>query len=226
MKIVSVHAARVFYLKAFKEILPLESVYAPDLCAALAERYSFVYPPDFSQPLSTTQEKGLEFAIGRFEMEAGSRVIDRLLVTQEGLAVLAPTTEIGEAFLVDLLGWGVEAHGFRVPENAHASFAFLSQLVVEFDASIDHAVRALATLSAACGDSFTRTYGAEVGIHCYGFSLNYDRTAVTGRFSSLSSFGIERRVGEAYTTNRLFCQAPLRTADHIKLLELFETTLA
>jgi hypothetical protein len=226
MRVVSIGTARVGFLKPIDEILPLESAYPPQVAKSVAERYSFQNPPDFAQPWSAFREKGMEFLMGRFEFQGSTRHIENLRVLGDGLIVTAPGTDVGEAFIADLLAWGAETQGFRVHDDINDRLAFLSQLIVEFDASLDRAISAFAALSGACADLFKATYGLEVDLRAYGFSLNYDRTGISGRLSNLSLFGFERRAGEPYNTNRLFCQAPLRTKDHIKLLEIVESTLA
>lgn len=226
MKVLSVETARVGLLKTLAEILPLDGVYPPDLTAAVAERYSFVYPPDFSQPWSSFQEKGIEFTMGRLDIGGGRHPIEKLLVARDGLFVTASNTRFGEAVLTDLLAWDSETYGFRIPDKANSLYAFVSQLVVEFNVSLDPAISAFATLSEACADSFKQTYGVDVILGTHGFSLNYDRSAMAGGLSLLAGFGIERRIGEPYHTSKFFCQAPLRTDDHVKLLELIESTVA
>jgi len=41
-----------------------------------------------------------------------------------------------------------------------------------------------------------------------------------------SDFLMERRAGAPYEVNRYFCAAPIKTAEHIKVLELIERELS
>lgn len=225
MRIITIEVGRAGLLIPPEEILPLRGVHPPDLCNEIAQRYSFVYPPDFSQPITTFQEKGMEFAMGKFHFNGEDHNIERLAILAVGLIVSASSTDVAQEFLKDLLIWGAETHEFRVSPDMFNRTLYLSQIIVEFDESIDNLIRNFEAFTKSYEEMFNLTYKSNMSMHCHSVTVNFDRTTVGGDVSKVGAFAIERRVDEPYELNKFFCQAPLRTEDHIRLIEKIEHLL-
>ncbi|MEK6287947.1 MAG: hypothetical protein AABO57_19680 [Acidobacteriota bacterium] len=225
MRIISIDSARAGLVIPFAEILPLTGVDPRDICDAIAERYSFADEPDFSEGLQSTRENGLVFEVGK--LKSGSHgAIDKLVITGEMVVGWATPTDVAKEFMQDLLNWGASSQGWRVTPTLFESLVFLSQITVEFDAPMGKLIRKLEALSGMFQNVFNRSYNSNQQIDFAGLFFNYDRTYLTAPLNQLSSFGIDRKLGAAFDTNRFFCTAPVQTQDHIKLLEEIELMAA
>jgi hypothetical protein len=167
----------------------------------------------------------MEFTLGKFHYNGEDHNIERFFIVPEGVIAVAPSTDTAQAFIEDLLTWGAEKHKFRVSPDIFKRLIYLSQIVVGFNNSIDSLLAHFETITGSFAQMFRLTYNADLPMRCYSLAINYDRTKTNGDLDKIATFAIERRTNEPYESNRFFCQAPLRTDDHIKLLENIESLL-
>ena len=226
MKIVNIETGRMGIVAPIDEFLPLTGAYPPDIWKAIAERYSFVSRPDMSLALSEIRENGFEFQFGKFQaLDSTEQSILKLVVFGFGIAANGYSTESAEMFLDDLCRWADDALGFRF-SSSRVSVFFLSQIVVEFQGSLESATLAFNDASNRIHEAFKDSYGIQAPMHVSAVTIDYDRVVVPDEIKQLATFTIQRQVGQPYAANRFFCQAPLRTRDHVRLLEEIECVLA
>jgi hypothetical protein len=215
---------RVGVFVSLDELVPLNGIYPPDVIKPIAERYSFLYPPDLSLPLEVIREKGMQFREGKFPLQNTEHVIQTLHVFGSGIAVTAYDTHVAEAMLQDLFQWSDNSLGFRSTSHAIDLF-FLSQMTIRLDQPIDAAVGDYEDLSNRVKETLKATYSIRETAHVSELTFNFDRTSLPEQFKQLSAFTIQRRVGEPYSSLKFFSSAPFRTRDHLALLEHFEERL-
>jgi hypothetical protein len=244
VKLVAIETGRAGIIVPIEEVLPLTGIYLPDLSASIAERYSFVSSPILA-PLSELQNKGAEFQLGKFQAarenelyplasarlgklgaDDGEHNIQSLRIVSEGIIASAWSTEAARRFLEDFFAWASDKHGLRTESEAFSRYFFLSQLIIEFEEPVDKIIRNFEALSSSVGKTFRETYGADNQFQFSSLSIDYDRTILSdSNLNQLSQFMVARQIDKPFSSNRFFCQAPLRTEDHIRLLEELENRL-
>ncbi len=225
MKLVAIETGRAGTLVPIGEALPLTGVYLPDLCASIAERYSFVSSP-IQAPLNELQNKGAEFQLGKLQVGGEEHNIQKFIIVGEGFVASAWSTKVAIKFLEDFLTWASDNHSFRITPDTFGRYFFLSQVIVEFEEPVDKIIRNFEALSNSVRETFRATYEVDNQFQFSSLSIDYDRTLVSdSKLNLLSQFNIERQIDQSFASNRFFCQAPLRTEDHIRLLEELEKRL-
>ncbi len=225
MKLVAIETGRAGIIVPIGEVLPLTGLYLPDLCASIAEKYSFASSPGLT-PLNELQNKGAEFQLGKLQLGDEEHNIQKFIVVAEGFVASAWSTEVARKLPEDFLAWASDNHGFRIDPSTFNRYFFLSQVIVEFEAPVANIVRNFEALSGSVRKTFQSTYGVDNQFQFSSLSIDYDRTVVSdSKLNQLSQFTLERQIDKPFSSNRFFCQAPLRTDDHIRLLEELEKRL-
>jgi hypothetical protein len=188
--------------------------YLPDIANQLKERYQFIKAPSVEELLPSDPPKGAEFHHGRLPDDPNV-VIDKFTVFSDGIVVdAAGTTDHADRFLEDLQTWAKQV----LPKvSVTAPRLYLSQLVIKMEPSLSRFAPLLSPIGTRIG-----TY-----LHSYGLNVpSYDISTITMNFDSLGKpppvpgqFFIDRRLNVSYEENIWFSQAPLRTSDHIALLD-------
>ncbi|HLG14951.1 MAG TPA: hypothetical protein VJH03_10680 [Blastocatellia bacterium] len=227
MKLISTLLGRVIFSVPVDEMLPQGGVHLPDVLPMLTERYGFLTSPSLSDSLGKVREQGMRFETGKFRRDDGEdRVVQDLTVWNEGIVASTSTTEDAEELLNDFLTWGRDTLRFRLTPEMVTMKLFLSQVVVEFERPISLALRSFEAISGSMNDALRSTYQTELpAIELSLVHFDYDREIAPSAFAQLSRFGIERRGGHPYTDSVFFCQAPLPTREHLRVLEEMEALL-
>lgn len=226
MKVIAIETGRAGIIIPAEEVFPLTGIYLPELSGSITERYTFVSSPNFSLPLAELRDQGLEFRVGKRRTNDKEHSIQSFIIVDGGFVASAYSTEVARAFLEDFFSWASKSHGFRTTSSTFSRYFFLSQIIVEFEESIDKVIRGFEMLAASMGNLFEATYGADHTFVLSALAFDYDRTEVAdSNLNQLAAFRLERRVDTPYSLNRFFCTAPLRTEDHIRFLEELESKL-
>lgn len=227
MQVVSTQLGRLVFILNIDELLPQSGIDVPEALSMVTERYGFASSPTLQDSIQKAREQGFPFKVGKFVSKEGSKKnIQDFTIWNDGLVVNAYTTDDAEAFIDDFFSWGTEALGLRVNPSLNRIRAYLSEVVVGFDCSVDLAVRRFEAISTTIQETLKRTYENDfplIQISSIGF--DYDRSKALNAISALASFRLDRRVNHPYTDNVYFSQAPLRTEDHLHILESVETLL-
>jgi hypothetical protein len=177
-----------------------------------------VLQPGFnaSQPFS--------YSAGRFTHGDQTLAITTLMMLVNGDIIATTSTEDSELVFDDLVRLLDEKFGFRL-RHANIKRSYLSTLVVEFDNAfssyIDKIARMEGAINSLLPPGIEERYFKSIS---FGRSPSSDPEVAIDQISAVekADFTIERRAGQPLSSNRFYCVAPMRTADHIRALEQIE----
>jgi hypothetical protein len=216
MKLITVSSKVVIFITA-DELNPQGRLSWKDITDALEVSYGFNTVPktyeDFTKP------GGAEFRLGRVadieltKLTLYSNAIE--LVIQDG-------ADMADKVLRDLLVWGATI-GLQTIDDAPRTKWYVSELTFRTDIVLDGlhpALRRLADeVSAAVAQLFTHSGRYETT----GVMLNFDDANLR---LPPGAFRLERKAGGVpFSEKRYWSTAPMRTEQHIELLQNFEDAL-
>lgn len=216
MKLVSIEFSQVLQIGGFTT--PSGSIYFPDIIGGLRERYGFMKMPNSIEELDLS--KGVDFTHGKF----GNTVIDSFKVYNDGLlAQTKSKVENAENFMEDVIAWAEEKFGTQMIESDLAKRTFDSHIVVHMDIDLPGLLQPISGLGVAINNAL-ETYEMEAPSYITGgLMLQADTSQVVG--IRPSTFTLERRAGVKFDSNLYFSCSPLKTQDHLDILEKLETLI-
>jgi len=227
MKEIAYELGRLVLLVPPEQVAPLRGFYAPEAFAAIAKRYGFQSTPDLSLHPEQLQKEGLRFRLGKVPSKEANRPtasINDFVIFPDGFVVDAYVTDDADLFVADLLRWGKEALDIRdfsyTPRQAYAS-----QLTVQFELLANKRMKQFDDIATHLTSLLMKTYRLNTVVELQGVRFDYDRLTAPSLYN-LVQFAIERKAGHKYEDGLFWCQAPLRTTDHIQLLKNIETILS
>jgi hypothetical protein len=189
------------------------TVYGLNLAKLCEARYGFLQGPRELKDFNATE--GITFYHGYFQNRI---VIDRFQVFTSGfLAEAKVDTDELDAFLDDIIQWLQQQGGAQIEQDPKASRFYTSQMEVQSDVLLENAFGEF------------RGLGHEIANLLRGYNQATPDYSMTGFMlgpgpGATWSFRFERREGQA--PGVYFSTAPLRTRDHIPLLNSLETVLS
>ena len=184
---------------------------------AVIERYRFQHFPPKVPELGT---ESTTLSIGKWQEVQ----IDELSAYNDGLIVSARVDSgVIDAFLDDVYDFVAREFGvIKVPipgERRH----YESSVVVEMDKRVPGKFDFLAGLYRDLAD-FRSAYGHGPSDYTFGeFEAQSEGAGEGGRRPM--AFSLQRRINAPFDANYWFSSAPLKTADHLAVLENLETQL-
>lgn len=220
MKLQSILGGRAVRLQRF--IQPLGGMHLSKVVAALQERYSFVKVPRALEEFDET--RGVEFQHGKFTVihDNGPKdiVVDKFTVYTDG--VVADTrsyTEDADAFIDDVIKWSISTLGISIPSSQIVGRYYISNLEVVLESNLGEYISASTVLADQLAGCMAK-YGLKFGsFEVTGINMNFDRTSTQ---SLLSAYTLQRREGIPFESKLYFSSAPLKTRDHISMLEVLD----
>ena len=217
MNLVSIELARVLQLFNADEIKPRKGFYPPEFRRMVGERYRFATLPDIEKKI----EGGLKFGFGQFVTGERTINIADLTVYNDGVAVEATNSDDADIVLTEFIEWIKENLGINEPTTIIPR-SYISGVVVDFDAPIDHAW----SLFQAFAEIATDIYGAVYNVTPK-FALSRIGLTATDRGTPAiinPELIIERRgnISLPSKTNRHYCSAALPSDFLIELMSRFE----
>ena len=213
MKLLSIETSRVTEL--FQAARPQGQLYLPKVAAELVERYSFAGAP---QSLAELTGNRIEFSHGVFEDTA----IEKLEIYSDGVAISAKSnSNLIEAFLEDLVMWLEHDLAMTRVKSRSVTRFYDSEIIVELDPRVLNVLEPLSNVSTAVSNMILENTGLEVDYSALGFAFSCEQVSMKGM--TPSSFRIERRLASEFKLNQFVAQAPLKTDQHLELLETIET---
>lgn len=216
MQLKHIEVSRLVYLTTVRR--DQGQIFLPAAAQALRERYFFQKTPSSYEELS---ESKITFEHGLFE---GSAISEFSLHT-DGLVVSArSSTDILEAFLADMLSWASERLQLVEVDLPNRATFFESRLIVHLDIARARLLPWAGAVQKRLSKSLT-SYGMkpfEFGFG--GAGLVVDQTKIAAPHPT--AFRLEPRMGMPLDSNIYFSVAPLKTDDHVALLEELERSLA
>jgi hypothetical protein len=219
MELLAVRTARlVAYLNA-EELNPSGRPLAHDFMKAFVDRYAFVKQPTTADEILDTQNKGLIFELGKWN-DVG---VTKVILFDWGIVVETnASTEASESVLQDMLTWGAETFGLSNRPNLITRRNYVSELVFSSEMSLP----AISPKLRSLGSRVTELVSGYLGD-----SLLFGLTGITLAFDSSQSkqlytpFQIYRLADTPFSQNKYYSGGPLKTSDHVQLINDFEASL-
>jgi hypothetical protein len=220
MNLIASETGRVLQLIIMEEIRPASGLYMPTLYQQLADRYAFVGRP---QNYAEAIVNGAKFQHGRLTTPTKTIEIKEIGVYNDGIIADAVNTDDAEFVMQDFSAWATTTFSLRERRTIIPKI-FTSTVTVEFDGSLESALKGFGEITNLVSDALSRSYGwHNLDISLLRLAVNADPQTVPHLRNT--QFLIERRLQRPYSENRYFCTSPLRTKDHIALLEMIEHTV-
>ena len=186
--------------------------YVPEVAAKLVQRYSFAKYPT----LDDLQKETFFFGMGKFR----NVQISELGIYNDGVIVAGRCdTQLLEEFLDDLFDWIANEFEFVPIPQIRTEKHFESTIIVR--SKIDLA--AIVSPNKAATDLIASRLEQNTNskYHPTGTLFDCDLDGLRTRRKPVR-LSIERRLGLPFAEGMFFCQAPLKTDDHLALLRALE----
>ena len=194
-------------------------IFRPDFIVALHERFGFVRVPITP---SEVLGENLEFGYGKVEHAGKLIIVREFRVSPEWVALSVDTgsadtnTDDAEIALKEIADWATEnlTHPPQPPRGA-----FASQLEVHLECQFGLVFAFLSRVGARLARTRLASHGEPLPpFEVISIGMGVDPLKV----QIPTHFTIERRTNIPYEENVFFSQAPLKTQEHITLLEELE----
>jgi hypothetical protein len=213
MDLKAITLARATILFEIEAIDPHGQANTMEAFKTLSEKFSFAeFPKTFEE---IDFKKGIELAFGKM----GDINIDRLVLFEHGIVVdTRSSTEDSEKVIMGLIDFAREAFGAKVAFNRQI---FVSQFIFQSKVRLLTLHPALQEIADQVAASVSRDLKQTFSFEPSGVILRSDWTTrvMPGHFS------IERRAEVPYAEDTYFASAPLRTNEHLDLVQRFEHLL-
>jgi hypothetical protein len=220
MKVIGVEYGRVSLLVDLLELGTRAGIYLPEAALHVQSRYAFVHAP--TVPPQDKAQPMYRFEQGRLATDKKQYSISAFEIHPHGLVVQGTDTDAAEAFFDDFFIFGAENLHIKKPEREPTKI-FLSAMVVEFAEDASRFLSKWKEISKVFSARLESIYGIKEPAQLSRIALQPDPQSVPPRLGALvNEFTIERRIYEPFSHQRFFTAAPLRTDDHIALLQKIE----
>lgn len=234
MKLVSILLGRS--VRLIRTYFP-NGLYLPDVIKKLQERYGFVQVPTSWEQCDVT--KGVEFRHGRFKIKesltanrpstisnaTNEIVIDVLRIYAQGVQVDTKAfVEDADLFLDDLIAWSIQEFDGIILDQPKVIKWFSSEVEVQLDNQLHSLFKKLNRLGGEITDCLKNYDHPTPAFQVSGFVIHCDMTESRDILPP-TKFLVERRETQPYSSNLFYATAPLKTSDHLKLLEKLENIL-
>jgi len=221
MKVISYDSSRLTSLFPFEEVVPLAGANDREIVESIKAKYDFLTGPDLSKS-EEIAKSGYKFENGQFSFNSENFRIANLGIYRDGIVINAQKTDGSEAFLDDLIAFVREEFSFRDFITEPRRY-FQSEIVVEFEHSLNDFIRSFEKIVSVISQPLKRIYAIDIplGLARIDFDVDKTRLATTAP-AAIQRFIIERRIGVAFEKERFYSAAPMRTPDHVSVLEEIE----
>jgi hypothetical protein len=188
------------------------------------ERYGFLRVPTKLEDFD--EGKGIKLEHGKFTVTRQGTptdiVIDSFVVYTNGIvADTRSFTDEADAFLDDAIQFAMESFKLTLPEKQRIEKVYLSNLEVVLNKPTDAYFGPAAMLSneiQKCLESYALK---SIPYTLTGTTFFMDKTKIHN--TVLTPFSIDRREGLSFDENIYFSSAPLKTQDHVTILEKLDS---
>lgn len=229
MKFISSTQATVALHVSADDVRPVQGVLTRDLIAVVGEHYQFSVQPQIPPGFPPQALPVLGFQSGVFVQEMAHIPIMSLNITPAGTSITAYDSDACDKILDDYISLLDDTLNHRI-KDAPQKRSYQSNIVVEFDPPLEHLISALGTIEGILNEEIKRE---SFPFKTKRLSFGYGDTAqpigmIQRPLEAMDSgdFQIERRAQEPYDRNRYFCTAPVRTSNHVRLMEMIDRALS
>lgn len=219
-----INLRQVILARSIRQVAAIFSLdYRLDLVGKLRDRYSFIkVPTTVDELLGVDPAEGIKFQHGRFVRGDRSFVVELLqfLASPAGTLMIVcdtrTSTDDCDLFLDDYVKQANLARPDMITPTEPT--LHLSQIEFTMERSIKDLCRSPLTDVGQSLHSILAGYGQKTpSFELTGIIVNFDRVDFGG--IPPAHFSLERRMGFRHETNTYFSQAPLKTQDHVAVLE-------
>lgn len=225
MKVITATGGVAAIQASADDMLPRHGVLQKDLIALINREYEFNVSP--SIPPGVPPQPILIFQSGRFVQEGEKIPIFQINIFPDGVAISAADTNLADVMLEHLISRLDNDLHYRFSETPQMKL-YASALVVKFDVEFLEKLTAIRILAGILNETARRP-GPAYSLRRLAFSQGSAAESMT--FPSVlqavpPDFFIEPRVDTVSAERtRYFCGAPVRTSEHVALLERIERTI-
>lgn len=186
----------------------------------LEQKYCFLQVPNTLAEFNP--QSGIAFHKGLFE----DQLIERFVVYNKGLLCgTGADSDLCDGFLDDVQTWGESEFGFSPNSKKGKSDSYESHLEVHIDDNLAMAFQAYSGIGQSIWECL-KSYGHSPAMfEVSGITLHTDVIQLPDAALHPIQFRLERRANNAYFANIYYAQAPLRTQDHVAVLQELEKAL-
>lgn len=214
MELLSINLARIVAMIQVQQWDPLGKALTLEAVGKLASRYSFTKGPEKLEDVDF--QKGVELFSGKL----GEIRIDRIAIFLNGIIIdTRSSTEDSEKVLRDILDLAKEAFGAVIEPIRHT---FTSQLIFRSEIQLAALNPILPKIARRLTERVSADLKHPFTVEPSAILLNVD-TSQTKIAPAI--FSIERRAEIPFAEKTYFSNAPVRTGEHIALIEGFENSL-
>ncbi len=219
MELLAVRTARIICYLNVEELNPNGRPIAHDYMNAFVERYAFIKRPTTAEEILDSSSKGITFELGKF----GEVGINKVILFDWGVVVeTSASTDACEEILQDMLNWGAERFGLSNRPSLISGKNYLSEIVFSSDMSLPTISPKLQFLGKEITDLVGSYIGSSLPFEAIGITLAFDATQTKQLHTP---FQIQRLIDSPFSQKKYYSGAPLRTFDHVRLLNQFEKTI-
>ena len=216
MELLSVQVARVVWLFDTAELNPKGKSIFPEMLEWLKEEYHFAQAPESVTQLDDT--KALAFSRGTFQAEEEIFVDVELKIYGDGLvANTRSSTKDADAFLEDVLRSAAQEFNLAYKPEIVRRKLYVSEIVVRSAKELIGIDARLLQVAEKVSELLPQNIRFP-----YEFSGVMFSQLQGDSKTSIAPFRLERKLNTSPEEHKLYSTAPLRTADHLTLLDWFE----
>lgn len=215
MELVSIETTR--FTSLFLSARPVGQLYLPAATADFAKKYEFV---EFPKSLEAMQATRVEFRHGRFNNVS----IENVALYHDGVVVTSrASSNVLEEFLDDVIAYMTEQWGVTFTKAFSVNKMYESTLTFHSEKDILKPLAAMKDVGRSISDRLNGATGAAIDFHPFGIGLSADNAMIPSMRPV--PFRIERREGVEFSANLYFSAAPLKTDDHLEILDEWEKSV-
>lgn len=214
MELTAIALARVAVLLEVQALDPTGRTSTPEALKGLGERYAFMKVPQSFAEFDF--QKGIELSVGKLD----DINIDKLTLFANGIVVdTRSSTDDSERVIQDLLNLVRETFGATIRPNRKW---FASQVIFRSSMKLPSLHPVLQPIADRVATSVSRDLDQTIAFEPVSIAMGLDASQTK---LNPGLFTIERRTEVPFSEDTYFSQAPLRTAEHIELIQHFEAAL-
>lgn len=216
MKLLAIEMSRVTFL--YRTSRTTGQLYLPHICEQLAERYQFTTAPHSFEELGGNKA---EFKHGLFEGSA----VGALEVYNDGIIVESQSdTDFIDNFIADLNSWLEKDHSLSVIDTHTVNKIYESVLLVETEQDIFRPFNVYSDVLPMIENALQDASKLTVQYENFGLALAADHTQIPGL--KPMPFRFEKKEGIEFSRQMYHTTAPLKTKQHLEILERLEQMAA
>jgi hypothetical protein len=158
------------------------------------------------------------------EGKAKGIVIQKFTIFNSVLTIeTRASTDDSKRILEEILEWGANKFGLNYKAGTIKHFAYVSAVTFHSAAPLLAPIPAITNLAARTSELLSDIWSEPIQYHGVQIMIGHDPLA---RKYGRAAFYITRRADTRFSENKYYSEAPLPTADHLRLLEEYEREVA